>query len=73
MPLTTDSTFPAETVVALKLQNGARRLEIRFADAHGVEHVVALPLSAAVELSRFIADASSFMTLLKRSAETSAK
>jgi glutamine synthetase len=58
--------FDAATVVALKMQHKARRLEIRFADAGGMEHVVSLPIEAAQELAKFISDASGFMARLKR-------
>ena len=60
-------------MVALKLQNGARLLEIRFADAAGAEHLVSLPITQAVELAKFIADASTFMAQLKRRAGPSAR
>jgi hypothetical protein len=66
MPLTARSRFDAASVVALKTRNDARRLEIRFADAGGTEHVVSLPMAAALELAKFISDASGFMTRLKR-------
>jgi hypothetical protein len=56
----------AATVVALKMQHNTRRLEIRLADAGGAEHVVSLPIEAALELAKFISDASGFMTRLKR-------
>ena len=65
MPLTSKSKFDAETVVALKMQNDVRRLEIKFADGAGVEQVVSLPIAAAVELAKFMSDACSFMTRLK--------
>lgn len=58
--------FDAEKVVALKLYNEARRLEIRLADEEGVERIVSLPVPAAIELAQFIVDACSFMTRLKR-------
>ena len=57
--------FDAATVVALKMQHSARRLEIRFADAGGTEHAVSLPFEAALELAKFISDASGFMTRLQ--------
>jgi hypothetical protein len=59
------SRFDSAKVVALKMQNDARRLEIKFADAAGTEHIVSLPIPAAVELATFIGDACSFMTRLK--------
>jgi len=61
----TAPTFDAATVVAVKMLNDTRRLEIRLADAAGVEHVVSLPLLAAVELAQLTLDASHFMTRLK--------
>lgn len=67
-----DDTMPrvsrvnATTVVSLKIQNDARRVEIKLADAAGVEHVVSLPISAALELATFISDACSFMKNLKQ-------
>jgi len=60
------SRFDAAKVVALKIRNPERRLEIRVADANGTEHVVSLPMPAAVELAQFILDACSFLTRLKR-------
>lgn len=56
----------AEKVVALKVQIEARRLEIRVADARGAEHVLSLPVPAAVELAQFIHDACNFLERLKR-------
>jgi len=64
--LTPKSRFDAATVVALKTQHNARRLEITLADDAGIQHVVSLPAAAAAELAQFIADASGFMTRLKR-------
>lgn len=66
MSLTAKSRFDAATVVALKMLNDARSLEIRFADAGGSEHVVCLPIPAAVVLAKFISDATGFMTRLKQ-------
>ena len=66
MPLTARSRFDAASVVALKMQHHARRLEIKFADADGIEHVVSLPIAAALELAQFIGDTSDFVTRLKR-------
>jgi hypothetical protein len=57
--------FNAAKVVAVKMLNESRRLEIRLADAAGVEHVISLPLLAAVELAQLTLDASHFMTRLK--------
>ena len=59
------SPFNAARVVAVKMLNDSRRLEIRLADAAGVEHVISLPLLAAVELAQLTLDASHFMTRLK--------
>ena len=70
---TAKSRFDAATVVALKLQNEARRLEIKLVDAGGVEHVVSLPIPAALELALFVSDACSFMTKLQQRPQSSAK
>jgi hypothetical protein len=64
-PTTTKPTFEAATVVALKMQNDTRRMEIRFADDAGTEQVVSLPIAAALELARLTLDASAFLTRLK--------
>lgn len=64
VPLTEQSRFDAASVVALKMRNDARLIEIRFVDAQGVEHVVSLPIPAGVELAGFISAACSFMTRL---------
>jgi hypothetical protein len=64
--LTSKPGFNAATVVAIKMLNDARRVEIRFADAAGVEHVVSLPLAAALELAKLISEVPSFMTRLKQ-------
>ena len=61
----TTPTFEAATVVALKMQNDTRRMEIRFVDDAGIEQVVSLPVLAAVELARLTLDASAFVTRLK--------
>lgn len=66
MAFTGKSNFEAQAVVALKLHSEAQRLEIKFADANGTEHVVSLPSSAALELAAFIEEAAGFMTRLKR-------
>jgi hypothetical protein len=58
-------TFNAAKVVAVKMLNDTRRLEVRLADAAGTEHVISLPLLAAVELAQLTLDASHFMTRLK--------
>lgn len=65
MTPTTKKTFDAATVVALRMQNDTRRLEIRFVDDAGIEQVVSLPVPAAVELAKLTLDASTFMTRLK--------
>jgi len=65
LPLSAKPTFDAATVVALKMLNDTRRLEIRFVDADGIEQIVSLPVPAAVELARLTLDASDFMTRLK--------
>lgn len=59
------SPFNAARVVAVKMLNDSRRLEIRLADAAGEEHVISLPILAAVELAQLTLDASHFMTRLK--------
>jgi hypothetical protein len=56
----------ADKVVALKVQNKARRIEIRLADQSGAEHIVSLPIPAAIEAAKFILDACAFMTRLRR-------
>jgi hypothetical protein len=66
MPLRASSRFNAQAVVALKLHNDAQRLEIKFTDAVGAEHVVSLPAAVGLELAGFISDASQFMLRLKR-------
>jgi hypothetical protein len=70
--LSDKSRFDAATVVALTMQNDARRLEIKLADAGGSEHVVSLPIPAAVDLAKFVLDACSFMTRLKQRPDPSA-
>jgi hypothetical protein len=65
LSLTTNKTFDAATVVALRMLNDTRRMEIRFVDDAGTEHVVSLPVAAAVELARLTLDASTFITRLK--------
>jgi hypothetical protein len=60
-----NSKFDALRVVALKLDNTARRLDIKFVDASQNEFIVSLPITAAVELGNFIHDATQFMTQLK--------
>jgi len=55
------SKLDADKLVALKIQNPARRLEIRLLDARGVEHVVSLPIPVAQELATLISDACSFI------------
>ena len=67
------SRFHAATVVGLRMDNIARRLEIRLADAAGREHVVSLPIPAATELAAFISDACSFVRQLKSQPRPSAR
>ena len=52
------SRFDAETVVRLATVNGEKRFEMQFSDAAGKEHLVSLPIEAAVELGCLICDAS---------------
>lgn len=68
MPLTEQSRFDAASVVALKMRNDVRLLEIRLVDAQGAEHTVSLPIPAGVELAGFLTAACSFMTRFKRQA-----
>lgn len=63
---TTKPTFEAATVVALKMLNDTRRMEIRFVDATGIEQVVSLPVADAVEMARLALDAFEFVTRLKQ-------
>jgi hypothetical protein len=56
----------ADKVLALKVQIEAQRLEIRVADERGGEHVLSLPVPAAVELAEFISDACEFLERLTR-------
>lgn len=65
MAPTTKSRFNADAVICLKLQVDEHRLEIKFTDASGAEHVVSLPVPAAVDLATFIQDACSFTAQLK--------
>ena len=65
MSLATKPTFDAATVVALKMLNDTRRMEIRFVDDTGIEQVVSLPVQAALELARLTLDASAFLERLK--------
>ena len=64
-PQSVEPAFAGTRVVAVKMLNESRRLEIRLADADGIEHVVSLPLLAAVELAQLTLNASHFMTRLK--------
>jgi hypothetical protein len=61
-----NSRFSAEAVVALKIVNDTRRLEIKLTDTRGITHVVSIPLHVALELAGFISDACTFMTRLKK-------
>lgn len=67
-----NSKFDAVRVIALKLDNAARRLEMKFVDASESEFIVSLPISAAVDLGLFIDDATRFMTQLKERRQRSA-
>jgi hypothetical protein len=60
-----ESRFDAEAVQRLATVNSTRRLEMQFTDAHQREHVVSLPLEAAVALGRLICDLSEGTPLLK--------
>jgi hypothetical protein len=51
------SRFDAKTVVRVATVNEAGRIEIQFSDAEGKDHVVSLPVEAAVELGCLICDA----------------
>ena len=66
MASTGKSQFEAVSVVALKLHSETQRLEIKFVDANGMEHIVSLPSSAALELASFINEAAGFLSRLKR-------
>ena len=66
MPLKEQSRFDAASVVALKMCNDVRLLEIRLVDAHGAQHVVSLPMPAGAELAGFLSTACSFMTRLRQ-------
>lgn len=46
---------------------------MRFVDERGQEHVVSLPIAAALELASFISDACGFMTRLKQRAQSQPK
>ena len=65
MSLAANPTFDAATVVALKMLNDTRRMEIRFVDDTGIEQVISLPVQAALELARLTLDASAFLDSLK--------
>ena len=51
-----ESRFDAEEVGRLSALNQTRRLELRFTGADEREHVVTLPVEAAVALGRLICD-----------------
>jgi len=61
-----ESRFDAASVVALKMRNDVRLLEIQLIDAQGTRHIVSLPIPAGAELAGFLSAACSFMTRLKR-------
>ena len=73
MSLSAKSRFDAEKVAALKTHVEPQRLEMRFVDARGQEHVVSLPTAAALELASFISEACGFMTKLKQRAQQASK
>ena len=64
MPERPKSRFDAESVRQLATVNEKRRLEMQFRDANQQEHVVSLPLDAAVALARLICDLSEATPLL---------
>lgn len=51
------SRFDAKTVVRLASVNEGARFEMQFCDAEGQNHVVSLPVQAAVDLGCLICDA----------------
>jgi hypothetical protein len=71
-PMHGESRFDAANVVALVLHTYVRRLDIRFADATGTQHVVSLPMREAVDLANFVSDSCSFMTRLRQARGPSA-
>ena len=70
MALHAASRFEAETVVTLRVMTESRRLEIKFANTQNTEHIVSLPLPAAMELATFISDISQFLARLAKDADT---
>ena len=73
MPERSVSRFEAETVPKLATINERQRLEMRFSDAQSREHVVSLPLDAAVALARLICDLAECTPFLKRQAKQAAR
>jgi len=53
-----ESRFDAATVRRLAAINKSRRVEVEFADSNEKQHVVSLPVEAAVALGRLICDLS---------------
>ena len=52
------SRFDAEKIERLAAINRTGRFEMQFTDRNGEQHVVSLPVSAAVALGRLICDVS---------------
>lgn len=53
-----ESRFDAKKVRGLAAVSGTGRVEVQFTDAENREHVVTLPVDAAVALGRLICDLS---------------
>jgi hypothetical protein len=60
-----ESRFDADAVRRVVTVNKAGRLEMRFTDADQREHVVSLPVEAALALGRLICDLSEGTPFLK--------
>jgi hypothetical protein len=69
MALHAASRFEAETVVTLRVMTQSGRLEIKFANTQDTEHIVSLPLPAAMELATFISDIAEFLSRLDKGAD----
>jgi hypothetical protein len=69
MPERSVSRFDAEAVPRLATVNATQRLEMQFSDAQSRQHVVSLPLGAAVALARLICDLTEATPFLKGRAE----
>lgn len=69
MALHAASRFEAETVVTLRVMTKSGRLEIKFANTQDTEHIVSLPLPAAMELATFISDIAEFLSRLDKGAD----